>query len=337
LILNLDVWPELLTENELDAIEDVFELSCEDTTDGSFYHFANVTLLNNEDSLLLLAAGKEITSFSLTIQVIQAAAQRALGEDGSWGCALPSRDEFLTMSKEKIKNLASIENVLDITKLQPVDCSPDSNDFSSVFAMSVSGDPSNMSQADLGLLDNYFRATYNAMGKETCDLLFRSIKGVNVTLAGGSNPTIGGSGENHRNLRFNRFSNKFGSPTDNVTSLMSSTPMFHAPREALTTLGPELFTLLFSYDGLCRGCPSDQSLFDQVAPGTRSTLRTLHIFQNEDQCLCPEDADFRGPTKEDFLDSWSSNVIEGKQFPFFQEAPACFAASRSSHGLFCRF
>jgi hypothetical protein len=349
--------PGNVTEGEIEVLGEVFQLFCADSSDGSFYQFSDVTVLNMEDEDEVYA-GTEARAFNWAIQMRVAtnvlnsendffegerrlkeivapnysSLRRMQAQAQAQGCvcALPTREAFLKNVREMIQftsEITSIDTVTDMIQTEQVECSPGVDGFSSTFAMDLLGNSNNITEANLEVVANWFRATYNAINTDSCDMFFRRVQNVSVTVLP-INETNNGTGVRRlQGITQAPSGRPTASPAPTTTAPPSSSlPPTKTSTEAPSSRGADLFSLLFALDGQCRGCAFDSSLFDEVS--TRRVLRELQATElptaedQQNQCFCPVGAEIRGPAVGEFLEDWNLHIdaVGASQFPWIQKA-----------------
>ena len=92
--------------------------------------------------------------------------------------------------------------------------------------------------------------------------------------------------------------------------------------ESPTFQGSDQVSLLITVDGSCLGCTSHVALFNDVLQRQRKLQQSPDAVQ---QCVCPEGAELRAPTKEEFLEDFNMQTEQGGNedqayLPFFKRA-----------------
>jgi hypothetical protein len=344
--------PDKVTENEMLLLEEILQVHCHDV-DGSFYEFSNLALLNNtvdEDDVYAGNDDDETRTFFWTISMrittntkdseqdlfehrrgLKESSKEGpglrhmQGNERGCGCALPRRMDYVNLVNRRVRpSFDSIVAVTDMLQTQQAECSSGADvSFSTTFSMDVVGNREAATDGSLGIVGDWFKATYNTNNvKETCDIYVRRVENVTVTVV--SVNGIGGVGPGARQLQGPISQASSGPPTASVSPTTSRSPSDY-PTQSPTSRGPDLFSLLFALDGHCRGCAIDSSLFDAVAAGR--LLRELQATnaQTKDpqnQCHCPVGLEQRGPTTGEFLKSWNANIdaVGESDFKWLQRA-----------------
>ena len=180
----------------------------------------------------------------------------------------------------------------DVTEVEEVQCSNETNDFETFAFVDWQGDPTRLTDQQVRTLEASFRQTYNTLSSKFCDVEFRRVSSASLELS-----------DVRRRL--------------------------HAPPRQLQQFNSSLLPTLrfrFRIGGVCRGCKKDAVLFDD---GSRRKLAAYHTtssgggfvghrsLQSETSpdCLCPAILpEFRPPTEDEFREAYSESVQDLQQF-----------------------
>ena len=239
----------------------------------------------------------------------------------------PSPEEFTTSVNDSIKQLEQMGKLTNIKKIASIEepeeiqndfidhCTQPVHSFATAIEIpiaSTSNGPDLPPVSDLDTVAWTFMEGYNGFTKgELCDPLGRQIANVVYDAV----PT-------QRHLQPSIFSGS-------RTNMTNSTPMssFNDNNATNVTNGPVVFVWRLLAIGQCRGCETDTSLFDDGFRCLSTSNDNIHFgkstrarqnidpvvrrLASEDPCRClSENAEFRGPQKEEFAIVLSENIEE---------------------------
>jgi hypothetical protein len=339
LIFELAGIPGIISASEVygftEAIKAAF--GCDEA--GSFYYLTNVTVRRDVIDTPDYASGSTVErNFSWPVSITGLAnsvswdrsdifldrrrrledrisdSNVALRRGGQeCACPYPSQEVFLSKLSRRLEwNFPHIDSVRDLLKTEQVDCAADMTIFSNVLAMNIVGNSDLVTNENLGYFAESVLAAWNNCNSVTCDLQFRVMRSAKAMVDLLSIKR--GEGTERR------LQNETDAPSSSVAPSAASP----APTQAPTTRGSDLFTLLVELEGTCRACRGETDLFDQTDDGNdgrrleaNPSFRELTLL---DECICPVDAEDRGPTLEEFFDAWDvERQILGTKLPFFLE------------------
>jgi hypothetical protein len=237
---------------------------------------------------------------------------------------------FLLQIEQENGNVENVAFVLNVTDMELVDadnnsttpCQAESNSADSISNNTWSpsavvlwrSDKDNFTEEDLENLCNLYAGLYNqlnALNNEFCDPGFRVVQTCKATVVD-STSVRAPDEDQHRELIDKFPVNERQLQDENYTEVpvitTTSAPSTSAaptpsPSSAPTSLGADLFNLLFEIDGGCYLCESENGLFDDVDFRRSRQLEfgNTDVEEFAEDCWCPVGSEIRAPTKEEYV------------------------------------
>lgn len=210
----------------------------------------------------------------------QEATRRGLQlEASSSTISLLSKDSLLDRINQEVESSkpeiipAHVLRVVDINQVNTVACPPPGEGFFGGFlATSFVGNinsflssTSRMTGGPVPVVENALLLTYNGFASQNCDPFARVWSEATLTevvpqfIAGDDGDGL------RRDLQLEQQQEQDGNETVSLSPTQT-------PSAAPTSLGADLFELVFSIKGICTGCAADESLFDELSFDDRRNL-----------------------------------------------------------------
>ena len=278
------------------------------------------------------------------------------GQQGNTcSCSPPSKQDFL----ESITQNTGITTFSDVRVFLEVDCpiavadnitrqqDQSTVEFESGILLSVVGDAGGVGETFLQSLAQTTTSLYNSLNLlETCDRQFRRIvnavaivgavssdRGVvsRRMIEGLAENDIHGGGENDKDDTFYIENFNKSRSLQSINRPFRQVPMnSFSPAAAPSILptssfDPDPFTILIGVSAQCRGCPADNTLFNQVTAAAVRQLLENHLYRHDnnrelgifigtnddDKCYClPGTEDLDGITEAEFAAALELTVID---------------------------